>query len=140
MLDADEERIDDLEQQNEALQDRIEELEFENHKLGSTPGQQDYPGVDPDAAQGKGGAGMIDQKALCHAKTAIHYAQKIARGLNWKLKYRHGYNLRLNDPVQRLFDAEDEIANAIDRLRLARYRLLGAIEQELKNEQGNSDN
>ncbi|MCH4096016.1 MAG: hypothetical protein LKE88_05165 [Acidaminococcus provencensis] len=36
MLDADEERIDDLEQQNEALQERIEKLEFENHKLGAT--------------------------------------------------------------------------------------------------------
>ena len=82
---------------------------------------------------------MINQKALCHAKTAMHDAQKVARGLNWKLKYRHGYNLRLNDPVQRLFDAEDEIANAIDRLRLARYCLLSAIEQELKNEQGNGN-
>lgn len=83
---------------------------------------------------------MIDQKALCHAKTAMHYAQKIARGLNWNLKYRHGYNLRLNDPVQRLFGAEDEISNAIDRLRLARYCLLGAIDQEVKNEQGNGNN
>ena len=77
---------------------------------------------------------MIDQKALCHAKTAMHDAQKIARGLNWKLKYRHGYNLRLNDPVQRLFDAEEEIANAIDRLRLARYRLRDAITQEVEYE------
>lgn len=83
---------------------------------------------------------MIDQKALCHAKTAMHYAQKVARGLNWNLRYRHGHNLRLNDPVQRLFDAEDEIANAIDRLRLARYCLLGSIEQEVKNEQGNGNN
>lgn len=82
---------------------------------------------------------MIDQKALCHAKTAMHDAQKIARGLNWNLRYRHMYNLRLNAPVQRLFDAEDEIANAVDRLRLARYCLLGAIEEELKNEQGNSN-
>lgn len=83
---------------------------------------------------------MIDQRALCHAKVAMHKAQKVARGLNWNLKYRHGYNLRLNDPVQRLFDAEDEIANAIDRLKLARYCLLGAIEQEVKNEQGNGNN
>ena len=83
---------------------------------------------------------MIDQMALCHAKTAMHDAQKIARGLNWNLRYRHGYNLRLNAPVQRLFDAEEEIANAIDRLRLARYRLRDAITQEEKNEQGNSDN
>ena len=86
---------------------------------------------------------MIDQRALCHAKTAMHYAQKVARGLNWNLKYRHGHNLRLNAPVQRLFDAEYEIANAIDRLRLARYCLLGAIEQEVKqevkNEQGNGN-
>ena len=36
MLDADEDRIDDLEQQNEALQERVEKLEFENHKLGAT--------------------------------------------------------------------------------------------------------
>lgn len=82
---------------------------------------------------------MIDQKALCHAKVAMHKAQKVARGLNWNLKYRHGHNLRLSAPSQRLFDAEDEIANAIDRLRLARYCLLGAIEEELKNEQGNSN-
>lgn len=77
---------------------------------------------------------MINQKALCHAKTAMHYAQKVARGLNWNLKYRHGHNLRLNAPVQRLFDAEDEIANAIDRLRLARYRLRDAITQEVEYE------
>lgn len=83
---------------------------------------------------------MIDQKALCHAKVAMHKAQKVARGLNWNLKYRHGHNLRLSDPSQRLFDAEDEIANAIDHLRLARYCLLSAIEQELKNEQRNSNN
>lgn len=83
---------------------------------------------------------MIDQKALCHAKLAMHKAQKVARGLNWSLRYRHGYNLRLNDPVQRLFDAEQEIANAINRLRLARYRLRDAIAREVKNEQGNSDN
>lgn len=36
MLDADEERIDDLERQNEALQDRITELAAENHRLGAT--------------------------------------------------------------------------------------------------------
>ena len=36
MLDADEERIDDLEQQNEALQDRVTELAAENHRLGAT--------------------------------------------------------------------------------------------------------
>ena len=36
MLDADEERIDDLERQNEALQERIEELKLEKHKLGAT--------------------------------------------------------------------------------------------------------
>lgn len=83
---------------------------------------------------------MIDQRALCHAKVAMHDAQKIARGLNWNLKYRHGHNLRLNDPVQRLFDAEEEIANAIDRLRLARYRLRDAIAREVKNEQGNGNN
>lgn len=77
---------------------------------------------------------MINQKALCHAKTAMHDAQKIARGLNWNLRYRHGYNLRLNDSVQRLFDAEDEIANVIDRLRLARYRLRDAITQEVEYE------
>lgn len=82
---------------------------------------------------------MIDQKALCHAKTAMHDAQKIARGLNWNLRYRHGYNLRLNDPVQRLFVAEEEIANAIDRLRLARYRLRDAIAREVKNEQDNGN-
>lgn len=34
MLDADEERVDDLERQNEALQDRITELAAENHRLG----------------------------------------------------------------------------------------------------------
>lgn len=77
---------------------------------------------------------MIDDKALCHAKTAMHDAQKIARGLNWSLRYRHGYNLRLNDSVQRLFDAEEEIANVIDRLRLARYRLRDAITQEVEYE------
>lgn len=77
---------------------------------------------------------MIDQRALCHAKTAMHDAQKIARGLNWNLRYRHGYNLRLNDSVQRLFDAEEEIANVIDRLRLARYRLRDAITQEVEYE------
>ncbi|WP_075580785.1 hypothetical protein [Acidaminococcus massiliensis] len=80
---------------------------------------------------------MIDQRAFCHAKVAMHDAQKIARDLNWNLRYRHGYNLRLNDSVQRLFDAEDEVADAIDRLRLARYRLRDAIAQEVKNEQGN---
>lgn len=36
MLDFDEERIDDLERQNEALQDRITELAAENHRLGAT--------------------------------------------------------------------------------------------------------
>lgn len=36
MLDTDEERIDDLERQNEALQELIEELKLENHKLGAT--------------------------------------------------------------------------------------------------------
>lgn len=36
MLDADEDRIDDLDRQNEALQERVEKLEFENHKLGAT--------------------------------------------------------------------------------------------------------
>lgn len=36
MLDEDEDIIDDLEQQNEALQERVEKLEFENHKLGAT--------------------------------------------------------------------------------------------------------
>ena len=36
MLDADEERIDDLERENEALQDRITELAAENHRLGAT--------------------------------------------------------------------------------------------------------
>lgn len=36
MLDADEERIDDLERQNEALQDRVTELAAENHRLGAT--------------------------------------------------------------------------------------------------------
>lgn len=77
---------------------------------------------------------MINQKALCHAKTAMHDAQKIARGLNWNLRYRHGYNLRLNNSVQRLFDAEEEIANTIDRLRLARYRLRDAITQEVEYE------
>lgn len=82
---------------------------------------------------------MIDQRALCHAKTAMHDAQKIARGLNWNLRYRHGHNLRLNDSVQRLFDAEDEIANAIDRLRLARYRLRDAITQEVNHEQRNNN-
>ena len=82
---------------------------------------------------------MIDQRALCHAKVAMHDAQKIARGLNWNLKYRHGHNLRLNAPVQWLFEAEEEIANAIDRLRLARYRLRDAIAREVKNEQRNNN-
>ena len=36
MLDADEERIDDLERENEVLQDRITELVAENHRLGAT--------------------------------------------------------------------------------------------------------
>ena len=36
MLTFDEERIDDLERQNEALQDRITELAVENHRLGAT--------------------------------------------------------------------------------------------------------
>lgn len=36
MLDEDEDIIDDLKQQNEALQERVEKLEFENHKLGAT--------------------------------------------------------------------------------------------------------
>ncbi len=77
---------------------------------------------------------MIDDKALCHAKVAMHDAQKIARGLNWNPRYRHGHNLRLADNVQRLFDAEEEIANTIDRLRLARYRLRDAIMQEVEYE------
>ncbi|MCH4096015.1 MAG: hypothetical protein LKE88_05160 [Acidaminococcus provencensis] len=80
---------------------------------------------------------MIDQRALCHAKAALRDAQKIARGLNWNLRYRYGYNLRLNDSVQRLVDAEDAIADAIDRLRLARYRLRDAIAQEVEHEQRN---
>lgn len=36
MLDADEERIDDLERENEVLQDRVTELAAENHRLGAT--------------------------------------------------------------------------------------------------------
>lgn len=36
MLDMDEERIDDLERENEVLQDRITELAVENHRLGAT--------------------------------------------------------------------------------------------------------
>ena len=36
MMDFDEERIDDLERQNEALQDRVTELAAENHRLGAT--------------------------------------------------------------------------------------------------------
>lgn len=36
MLDADEERIDDLERENEELQNRVTELAAENHRLGAT--------------------------------------------------------------------------------------------------------
>ncbi len=36
MLNTDEEHIDDLERQNEALQDRVTELAAENHRLGAT--------------------------------------------------------------------------------------------------------
>lgn len=36
MLNTDEERIDDLERENEALQDRVTELAAENHRLGAT--------------------------------------------------------------------------------------------------------
>ncbi len=34
MLNTDEEHIDDLERENEALRDRITELAAENHRLG----------------------------------------------------------------------------------------------------------
>lgn len=36
MLNTDEEHIDDLERENEALRDRITELAAENHRLGAT--------------------------------------------------------------------------------------------------------
>ena len=36
MLDLNEERIDDLERENEELQDRVTELAAENHRLGAT--------------------------------------------------------------------------------------------------------